>query len=128
MVAAARNETDSAPREATIDLPSDGETVITRVFDAPASLVWKAMTTPEHIKRWYGLRSLETTIAEYDPRPGGKWRFVQRAPDGEEYAFSGVIARSIRPTASSTPSSSRRCRAPSTWSPPPSSRRMGRRR
>lgn len=91
MVAAATNETDSGLREATIDLPSDRETVITRVFDAPASLVWEAMTTPEHIKRWYGLRSLETTVTEYDPRPGGRWRFVQRAPNGEEYAFSGVV-------------------------------------
>jgi len=97
MPAAARSETDSMSREATIDLPSDRETVITRVFDAPADLVWEAMTTPEHIMRWYGLRSLETTVAEYDPRPGGSWRFVQRTPDGEEFAFSGIVKEIDRP-------------------------------
>ncbi|MGH2711054.1 MAG: SRPBCC family protein [Actinomycetota bacterium] len=73
---------------ATITTPSDTETVITREFDAPRELVWESMTKPEHVRQWYGLRSLNMTVCEIDLRVGGKWRYVQS--DGEnEFAFSG---------------------------------------
>ncbi len=89
MVTAQRN-IESPRREATISLPSDRETVITRVFDAPAAVVWEAITKPEHVRRWYGLRSMEMPVCEIDLRPGGKWRYAQTAPGGgDEFAFSG---------------------------------------
>lgn len=82
--------------KATLTMPSDRELVITRVFNAPRHLVWEAMTKPEHVKRWYGLRAHETHICEIDLRVGGKWRWGQRMPDGLEVVFSGVY-REISP-------------------------------
>lgn len=76
--------------------PSDRELVIQRVFDAPRALVWDAMTKPEHVRQWYGTRSLSTTVVGIDLRPGGAWRCVQVGPDGQEHAFSGVY-REIDP-------------------------------
>lgn len=70
--------------------PSARVTVMKRSFAAPRELVFAAMTQPEHVRQWYGLRSLKMTVCEIDLRPGGKWRFAQEAPDGSEFAFSGV--------------------------------------
>jgi uncharacterized protein YndB with AHSA1/START domain len=81
---------------ATITLPSDREVVIEREFDAPRRLVWEAMTKPEHVRRWYGLRSMRMTVCEIDLRPGGRWRYAQESPDGKEFAFSGEY-REIEP-------------------------------
>lgn len=53
---------------ATRTTPSDRESVITRVFDAPRRRVFEAWTTPEHVRRWYGLRSLAMTVCEIDLR------------------------------------------------------------
>ena len=68
-------------REATITLPSDRETVITREFDAPAGLVFDAFTKPDLVQQWYGLRTGTMTVCEIDLRPGGHWRYVQAFPD-----------------------------------------------
>jgi uncharacterized protein YndB with AHSA1/START domain len=73
----------------TLTLPSDQEIRLTRVFDAPRRLVWEACTKPEHVRRWWGLRSLTMTVCEMDFRPGGAWRFVLRSPDGQEFPFKG---------------------------------------
>ena len=70
--------------------PSVRVTVMKRAFVAPRDLVFAAMTQPEHVRQWYGLRSLKMTVCEIDLRPGGKWRFAQETPDGMEFAFSGV--------------------------------------
>lgn len=64
--------------------------VMERVFDAPRELVWKAFTDPNSIPRWWGPGSLTTAVEKMDVRPGGVWRYVQRDPDGNEYAFNGV--------------------------------------
>lgn len=69
-----------------------GEPVIrmTRTFDAPRTLIWRAWTQPEHIARWWGARSMGTTkVVTLDVRPGGAWRFEQTAPDGTVFAFIG---------------------------------------
>jgi uncharacterized protein YndB with AHSA1/START domain len=79
-----------------VSLPSDREIVLTRTFDAPRALVFEAMSKPEHIRQWWGLRGHTMTTCELDFRPGGRWRFVQRGPDGAEYAFRGEI-REIKP-------------------------------
>jgi uncharacterized protein YndB with AHSA1/START domain/predicted SnoaL-like aldol condensation-catalyzing enzyme len=71
--------------------PSDREVVMTRVFDAPVKLVWRAYTEPEFIPRWWGPRYHTTRVDKMDVKPGGAWRFVSRAPDGGEYGFHGVF-------------------------------------
>ena len=61
-----------------------------RSFAAPRALVWEAMSRPEYVRQWYGLKVLDLIICEIDHRVGGRWRFVLRAPDGSEHAFSGI--------------------------------------
>jgi uncharacterized protein YndB with AHSA1/START domain len=68
---------------ATITLPSDTEVLITRVFDAPAGLVFKAYTTPELVRRWWGFETSEWLVCEIDLRVGGRWRYVTRERDME---------------------------------------------
>ena len=66
-----------------------GQMVITRTFAAPAALVYEAMTTPEHIRQWWGAGHGEVTICEVDLRVGGRWHYAQVTPGGEEVSFSG---------------------------------------
>jgi uncharacterized protein YndB with AHSA1/START domain len=73
-----------------LTLPSDLEIVMTRVFNAPRELVWKALTGPEAIPQWWGPRYLTTVVDKMDVRVGGAWRYVQHDPDGNEHAFNGV--------------------------------------
>lgn len=63
---------------AVITLPSDTEILITRAFDAPAELVFRAWTTPELVKRWWGFETGEWLVCEVDLRVGGRWRWVVR--------------------------------------------------
>src|SRR5260370_21770732 len=58
--------------------------VMSRVYDAPRSLVWQAMTRPEHIRRWWGGPGFSNPVCEMDVRPGGLWHHVMRFPDGHE--------------------------------------------
>jgi uncharacterized protein YndB with AHSA1/START domain len=74
---------------ATVTLPTDDQIVITREFDAPKHLVYKAWTTPELVRRWWSGRRGEMTIAEIDLRVGGKWRYVMVAHGEFEVAFHG---------------------------------------
>jgi uncharacterized protein YndB with AHSA1/START domain len=74
---------------ATVELPTDEQILITREFDAPKHLVFKAYTTPELVKRWWSGQKGEVTIAEIDLRVGGKWRYVMVASQGFEVAFHG---------------------------------------
>jgi uncharacterized protein YndB with AHSA1/START domain len=74
---------------ARVTLPSDTQIVITRDFDAPRHLVYRAYTTPELIKRWWsGDRGVVTSV-EVDLRVGGTWRYVMTANEGFEVAFHG---------------------------------------
>jgi uncharacterized protein YndB with AHSA1/START domain len=68
-----------------------GEPVIhiRRFFNAPPELVYRALTEPEYIRRWFGPQRLEVTLCEADLRVGGTWRVIQCAPDGTEFAFHG---------------------------------------
>jgi uncharacterized protein YndB with AHSA1/START domain len=70
--------------------PGKQEVVITRMFDAPRELVFRAFTDPQLMKEWWGPRELSTTIDKFEARPGGEWRFVQRDAGGNEYGFHGV--------------------------------------
>lgn len=81
----------------TMTLQSDREVVLTRVFDAPRELVFKAHTQPEHVARWWGQRRSTLSVCEIDLRPGGAWRFVERAADGNEFPFKGVYQEIVPP-------------------------------
>jgi uncharacterized protein YndB with AHSA1/START domain len=70
--------------------PGKQEIVMSRTFDAPCDLVFKTMTDPNLIPQWWGPRYLTTTVDEMEVRPGGRWRYVQRDPQGNEHAFHGV--------------------------------------
>jgi len=75
---------------ATVTLPTDEQILITREFDAPKHLVYKAWTTPELVKRWWSANRGEVTIAEIDLRVGGKWRYVMVTTEGGfEVGFHG---------------------------------------
>src|SRR5437773_8826991 len=74
---------------ATVALPTDEQILITREFDAPKHLVYKAWTTPELVKRWWHANRGEATIVEIDLRVGGRWRYVMVADGGLEVAFHG---------------------------------------
>jgi uncharacterized protein YndB with AHSA1/START domain len=82
---------------ATVTLPTDEQILITREFDAPKHLVYKAWTTPELVKRWWNAKRGEVTVAEIDLRVGGTWRYVMVTEDGFEVAFHGEF-REIVPT------------------------------
>jgi uncharacterized protein YndB with AHSA1/START domain len=74
---------------AAVTLPSDTQILITREFDAPRQLVYRAWTTPELIRRWWSGDRGQVTSAEVDLRPGGSWRYVMIANAGFEVAFHG---------------------------------------
>ena len=75
------------------EAPSVGderELVITRVFDAPRSIVWKAWTDPEQVRAW-GPRGFTTPEREMEFRPGGAWHAVMISPEGRTFRQHGVV-------------------------------------
>jgi len=64
---------------------SDREIVLSRVFDAPRELVFKAWTDSRHVAEWWGPNGFTTTVHEMDVRPGGVWRFVMHSPEGVDF-------------------------------------------
>ena len=76
----------------------DREIVITRLFDAPAALVFEAWTHPNHLPHWYGPHGFTTTIEQMDVRPGGVWKLVMHGPDGRDYRNHIVFHEVTKPT------------------------------
>ena len=74
---------------ATVTLPAEDQILITRDFDAPKDLVYKAWTTPELVKRWWSGHRGSVTSADIDLRVGGRWRYVMITNDGHDVAFHG---------------------------------------
>ena len=64
---------------------------ITREFDAPRELLFRAFTDPELLVQWLGPRRLTMTVDRHDARHGGTWRYTHRDADGNEYGFHGVF-------------------------------------
>ena len=64
---------------------SEREIVLSRVVEAPRSLVWRIWTEPEHVPAWWGPTGFTLTTREMDVRPGGRWRFTMHGPDGRDY-------------------------------------------
>ena len=71
--------------------PQKQEIMITRDFDAPRDLVFKAYTDPELIVQWLGPRGYKMVLDKFEPRSGGSWRYHQEDDDGNEYGFHGVF-------------------------------------
>ncbi|MEH2007616.1 SRPBCC domain-containing protein [Nostoc sp.] len=76
---------------------SEREIIITRVFNAPRELVFKAWTEPKHIAQSWGPKGFTTRVTQMDLRPGGEWRYVMIAPDGTEYPVKGVFREIVPP-------------------------------
>lgn len=83
MVAVATSQT------ARVTLPADNQILITRDFAAPKHLVYRAITEPELIKRWWHANRGEVTLCEHDLTVGGRWRQVSVTPEGFEVGFHG---------------------------------------
>ncbi|MEQ9729757.1 MAG: SRPBCC domain-containing protein [Candidatus Methanoperedens sp.] len=70
--------------------PPRPELVITRIFDAPRELVWKAWTDPERVKRWWGPKGFTAPFCKIDFRVGGSYLFCMRSPEGQDFWSTGV--------------------------------------
>ncbi len=81
--------TTTTSHTATVTLPADDQILVTREFNAPRHLVWKAYTTPELVKRWWAGDKGTVTDVRIDLRPGGHWRYVMQADGGFDVNFHG---------------------------------------
>ncbi len=82
----------SAKNRTTITAePGKQELFITREFDAPPELVFKAHTDPDLFVRWLGPRGLTMRLETFEPQSGGRWRYIHKDKDGNEYGFHGVF-------------------------------------
>lgn len=77
-------------KKESINKEAERELVITRIFDAPRDLIWKAWTDPEHFKRWWGPKNFTSPVSRIDLREGGKFLGCMRSPEGTEYWSTGV--------------------------------------
>ena len=76
---------------------SGREVTLSRVYDAPRELVWKAWTEPEHAAQWWGPDGFTNTIIEMAVRPGGVWRFTMHAPWGQDFPNRIVFEEVVPP-------------------------------
>jgi uncharacterized protein YndB with AHSA1/START domain len=81
--------TMSDERKAKLTLPAEDKILVTREFDAPRHLVYKAWTTPELVAQWWTARRGAAKEMEIDLRVGGRWRYAMETADGQEVAFHG---------------------------------------
>jgi uncharacterized protein YndB with AHSA1/START domain len=75
---------------AVVTLPGDTQIHVTRDFDAPKDLVYRALTEPDLIRRWWNAKRGEVTVCDVDLSVGGTWRYVMVTPDGGDVAFHGT--------------------------------------
>ena len=80
---------------AVVTLPADDQILITREFNAPKHLVYKAYTTPELVSRWWVGQRGEAKSFDIDLRVGGCWRYVMTANGGFEVAFHGEFSEIV---------------------------------
>jgi uncharacterized protein YndB with AHSA1/START domain len=84
-----RKEMPVTSGTAKVTLPSDTQILITREFDAPRHLVWRAWTTPELVRQWWHANRGEMTVCEIDLRVGGTWRYAMDVEGFGEVGFHG---------------------------------------
>jgi len=77
--------------------PADRVLVITRIFDAPRELVFKAWTSPDHLVHWMGPRGFKSTVLGSDLRPGGAYRIHMIGPEGDDHWTQGVFREIVEP-------------------------------
>ncbi|KAA2243321.1 polyketide cyclase [Chitinophaga agrisoli] len=75
---------------------ADRELYITKLVNAPVSLVWEVWINPEHIAKWWGPNGFRNTIEKMDMRPGGEWEFVMHGPDGTDYRNKNVFTEIVK--------------------------------
>lgn len=73
------------------------ELVITRIFDAPRELVWRAWTDPTHVVKWWGPKNFTAPVAKIDLRVGGKYLNCKRSPEGQDYWSTGTYREIVPP-------------------------------
>lgn len=66
------------------------ELVITRVFDVPRELIWKAWTDPEIMKKWWGPKDFTSPVCKIDLRVGGRYLYSMRSPEGQDFWSTGT--------------------------------------
>ena len=81
---------------AVVTLPGETQIHVTRDFNAPKDLVYRALTEPDLIRRWWNAKRGEVTVCDVDLKVGGGWRYVMVTNDGTEVAFHGTF-REIAP-------------------------------
>ena len=84
-------------RNTAVTEPAERVLVITRDFDAPRSLVFKAWTSPDHLMRWWGPHGFTVVSCDMDLRVGGAWHLRMRSPTGVEDRQVGVIRELVEP-------------------------------
>lgn len=77
--------------------PEEQELVITRVFDAPRDLVFKAWTERDRMMRWWGPNGFTLPVCNIDVRPGGAYLYCMRSPEGQDYWGKGVYREIVEP-------------------------------
>lgn len=75
----------------------ENELTITRIFDAPRDLLWKAWTEPERVMRWWGPKGFTSPVCKIDLRIGGSYLFCMLSPDGEDFWSTGVYREIVPP-------------------------------
>lgn len=82
--------------EELVVVPADA-VVLTRVFDAPRDVVFRAWTKAEHLAHWWGPKGFTTPFCTVDLRPGGEFRYCMRSPEGQEFWGKGVYREIVEP-------------------------------
>ena len=80
---------DRGSTDTTAVYSDGGDLYFVRTFDAPRDKVWKAMTNPDAVARWWGQKGSTTIVEEMDVRVGGKWRYRSQAPHRDDVTFYG---------------------------------------
>ncbi|MBI2756896.1 MAG: SRPBCC domain-containing protein, partial [Chloroflexi bacterium] len=86
-----------AEHSSEVTVLSDREISITRTFEAPRELVFRAWTEPERLMRWWGPKVFTTPYCTVDLRPGGVWHYCFRSPDGQDSWGRAVYREVVRP-------------------------------
>src|SRR5271155_974533 len=82
----------------TANTVSEAERVIiTRVFDAPRELVWKAWTDPKYLAQWWGPKGFTNPVCDWNAKPGKAIYVVMRAPNGTDYPMGGSFREIVEP-------------------------------
>jgi uncharacterized protein YndB with AHSA1/START domain len=70
---------------------------MSRIFNAPRERVWKVVTDPKLLPKWWGPRDHTTIVDKMEVRVGGMWRYIQKDADGNEFAFRGMYKEVLKP-------------------------------